>query len=146
MKKELANNWYNLVRPLGEYLSKKDKAKYQKIKDSITEEQAIKWFAESIVTYIIRYPKDSFDLIIADRIHSDDHWGYYCLTHSSFARLLKKRKHKIAFYKFNKTIEFQEKVVEMVRSQKGLVVKESNEYGHRRPENYQKTYFIKIEK
>jgi len=146
-KRELKAKWYQLVKPIGNYLSKREESKYTKMKDSITEEQAIQWFAESIIDYIIRWPNEPFSLIIATWINDDYHSGYHCIADLSFERLLKKNKHEIAFYKFNKGIDFQEKVVDVIKRKKGIVVKEKVEdFNFGKPENYIKTYFIEVEK
>lgn len=145
-KKELINKWYKLVKPLGNYLSQREEKRYQKMKANITEEQAIKWFARIIIDYIIRYPKETFPLVIATWINDEYHCGYYCIGDHSFTRLLRKKKYRTAFYKFNKDINFQEKVIDILKNKKGIIIKEKiEEFNFRKPENYRKTYFIKLE-
>lgn len=145
-KKELINTWYEFVKPLGDYLSKKEKMNYQKVSDRITEEQAIKWFAGSIMHYLIRNSNEFLPLVIASWIDEEYLPGYQCMADHTFTSLLRKKKYRMAYYKFNKDFAFQEKVVDRIRKQKGIVIQEVVEnFSYGEPRDYKKTYFIKLD-
>ena len=146
-KKELRSRWFKLMKPLANYLSRKDDEKYWKMKERITEDQAIKWTANAIIDNAIRYPNEPFRLMIADWKDDEYHSDSYCMGTYKFRQLLNKRKHRTAFDKFNNGIEFQEKVVRSVKSKKGLTVSEELEvFKHTQPKNYEKTYIISVNK
>lgn len=146
-KKQFIKKWYEFVKPLDNYLIKRDDIKYQKTKDKITEEQAINWFSRSIIDYMIRKSNPSIKIIIATYINTDYHSGSFCIADLLFERLLKKKKYKMAFYKFNKGLDFQEKVIDILRKDNNIEVKEEiEEFISYVPDNYQKTYFISVKK
>lgn len=113
--------------------------------NTITEDQAVKWFAKSIVNYIIRYPNGSFPIVIAKSIDTDYHNGYYCIASYSFVDLLKKDKYRAAYHKFELDFHFQERVIEAVRVYSDIdIIDKVEDFSFVRPVDYQKTYYIKL--
>lgn len=145
-KKELIRKWYKAMKPLANYLSKRDDEKYLKMKQRITKDQAIKWTGNAIINDVIHYPKEPFRLMIAERKDDEYHSDSYCMGTYQFRHLLKKDKHRTAFNKFYNGIEFQEEVVRYIKSKSGITVTEiAEEFLHTKPEDYKKTYIIKVE-
>lgn len=145
-KKNMSKKWYELMKPFANYLDKRDKKKYIKLKESVTEEQAIKWIAKSIIKDVVKYNKSKKYLLIADEVYDDDR-SYDCIGSFFFSSKPNKGKHKIAFHKFNRNVEFQEKVVDILKQTKGIKVEEEiEEFKWNEPENYKKTYIISIDK
>jgi hypothetical protein len=127
------------------FTSEKEKKRYEKKESKITEEQAIKWIAEDIVRYLIKYKNSSIDILICDYASDDHFWEDCCLNSFSAPYYLKRDKTKMAFYKFKKTIEFQEKIVSKLKSFKNIRVIEKVEEdipSWKRINNYKKTIIV----
>ena len=145
LKSKLADFWYWLMKPIAYFFtSEKERKRYEKKQSKITEEQATKWIAEDIVRYLIKHKRSSIDILICDYAN-DDHFWDDCDLNGVAPYYLKRDKTKMAFYKFKKTIEFQEKVVNELKSFKGVKVieKVENISSWKQIENYKKTVIIK---
>lgn len=118
---------------------------------NISEKQMINWYSKAIVNEVISKPFSRVGVIIADSIDKDNYLsGYWCIGDYTFERLLTKKKHKRAhsyFYR-NRSLEFQEKVIDAVKKYKGITVKEEIEEFRSwyKPKNYKKTYYISVTK
>lgn len=146
-KKALRKMYYHLMKPLVNYLSRKDDERYIKTKESITEDQAIKWISNAIINNTIRYPKEPFRLMIAEWKDDEYHSNSYCIGTYKFRQLLNKTKYRTALDKYNSGIEFQEKVVRHLKSKSGITVTEEVEkFVHTKPKDYKKTYIIQVER
>lgn len=146
-KKALVKKWYKMMEPLAEYLTKRDKKINEKKKDKISEYEATKWIAEDMVSYIVKY-NSNMHLIVADSIHREDLSGYESIDDMYRGNIIKRKKAKMAYWKFNKTIEFQENVLDEIRKIRGMKVEELEvDFGWRMNsiKNYQGTYKISIE-
>lgn len=149
-KKSLVSFWYWLMKPIA-YFYTKDKvnARYEKKKAKITKEMAIQWLAEDIAKYVVQYSvrykkKHEVSFLIADFV-SDDLSGYDSLYHLHRS-MLKRDKTSMAYYKFNRDVEFQEAVFDKLGSFKGIVVQEEIEtFTWQRIRNYQKTVHVSYE-
>lgn len=126
LSKKFSKKWYRMMKPLATYLSKREERKYQEFKDSITEDKAIKWIAKDIVKYLIRYNGQKVRLIVADYINDDDFSGTHCLVFDRYS-LIRSKKARRAYFKFNRNTEFQMKVVQQLKKTKGVTVEEVKE-------------------
>jgi hypothetical protein len=110
--KLLSRFWYWMLTPLSWYYStEKINKRYDKKKNKITEDQAVKWISEDIVRYLIKNKKSNIELIIADYADSD-----YFNSGVSFNGIapyyIKRDKSKMAYYKFDrKKISLTNKVL-----------------------------------
>lgn len=145
IKREFRVKWHQILEPLNSYLSKIISNIYERQKDSITEPQAIKWIAEDTVKYIVKYNR-SIHLIVADYIDRDDLPGYECLNRRNWS-MIRRKKTIRAYYKFKMTVELQERVLNKLRTTKGVKVERLDVYykDWQRIDNYQGTYKISIE-
>lgn len=124
-KKEFSKNLYKMMRPLANYLFKRQDRKYKKATDSITQEQAVKWIAEDLVKYIVKYNRSMY-LIIADYIDDEDLSGYTCLNFLRGSEI-SRGKTKRAYYKFDRDIDYQIKVLTEIKVISGVMVESVEE-------------------
>lgn len=125
------------------FTSEKERKRYEKKQSKITEEQATKWIAEDIVRYLIKHKRSSIDILICDYANEDHFWNDCDLTGAA-PYYLKRAKTKMAFYKFKRTIEFQEKIIEKLKVDKNVIVEEVFEdySSWKRIDNYNKTVYV----
>lgn len=149
IKSRVVDVCYKIISPFSRLLERIITIRDKRVKEKITKEQAAKWFANSIVKYKVRYPKAVFSLVIAEGLNEYQHYSdIWCISDVTFLPLLKKDKHIKAFYKFNEDIDFQEMVVDVLKSKRGVIVTEIKEdfSSTLRPSrNYHKAYFINLE-
>lgn len=118
--------------------------RYEKKKNKISEDTAIKWIAEDIVMYLIKNRKSRIDILICTYASEDDFWRD-CTLNSTVPYFLKRKKTRMAFYKFTKTIEFQEKVIDKLKMNRMVdVVEEDEEISSwQKINNYKKAVVVK---
>lgn len=140
-----------VLKPVAFFFTKeKNQARYDKKKAKITRDMAIRLIAEDIAKYIVkdkaRYKSGgSMRLIIADSMSHDDISGCENINHFR-ERVLTRNKTKMAYYKFKKDIEFQEAVIELLRTYKGFVIEEKpQKFTWEYVPNYKTTYKVKYE-
>lgn len=141
----LADIWYWLMTPLALYYSKERiNKRYEKKRSKITEEQAIKWIAEDIARYLIQNKKSSIDILICEYAN-DDHFCSECDLTGAAPYFIKRKKTKMAFYKFNRTLEFQEKIINKLKSMKTIKVTQKVEdfSSWKRIDNYKKAITVR---
>lgn len=134
------------MTPLAKYYStEKENARYEKRKNRISEEQAIKWITEDIVRYLIKNKKSVIDLMICTYASEDDFW-MDCDLNSTAPYYIKRKKTRTAFYKFSMTLEFQEKIVGLLKQNKYVNVSEYVEEfsSWKRIDDYKKTVKINL--
>ncbi|MET3505462.1 hypothetical protein [Halalkalibacter oceani] len=145
-KRNARNKWYELMKPLANYLTERDNKKYQRIKNSITKDEAVAYLAKGIQRELIRFPKDSIYILICDWFNDDHLSGYYKIGCYN-TQYLKKGRERIALNKFRWDIEMQELVIEKLRTVKGIkITEEIQNFRWEGIENYKKTYIVSIEK
>lgn len=110
----------------------------------------INWYSKAIVNEAITHPLSFNGIIVADSIDKEDFSGFWCIGDYTFDCLLTKKKHKRAhsyFYR-NRSLQFQEKVIDAVKKYKGIAVREEIEEFRSwyEPKNYKKTYYITVTK
>lgn len=150
-KRALANFWYWLMKPIAYFFtSEKEKARYEKKKAKITQEMAIRWIAEDIARYIVKHKArykngGTMRLIIAESMCHDDISGCECINRFR-GNVLVRKKTKMAYWKFTIDHEFQEAVVDMIRTYKGFVVEEKpQKFTWEYVLNYKTTYKVTYE-
>lgn len=147
--RNLVTFWYWLMKPIAYFFStEKRNRRYNKKKSKITEDQAIKWIAEDIAKYMIRNKSDKeFSFIVADYMSENDFSGYYSIKNLD-NYVLRTPKAKMAYYKFNKDIVFQEKVFQSLKQYNMFCFEEEVEMfsGWKKIKDYQKTYHISLKK
>lgn len=140
-----------VLKPIGYFFTKeKVDARYKKKKAKITRDMAIRWTAEDIAKYIVkdkaRYKSGgSMRLIVADSMSHDDISG--CENINRFrGNVLVRKKTKMASYKSKIDIEFQEAVIELLRTYKGFVIEEKpQKFTWEYCPNYKTTYKVTYE-
>jgi len=139
-KKSLIRYWYRLMKPLATFLEAKDDERRQKMKSKITEEKAVRYIAEDIARYIVKRKKGyTVSFIIAEYMDEDDFAGYESLSFLRYNFRMRK-KTTMGYYKFNRGIPFQEKIIEELKAIKGIQVEEEIEtFKWERVDNYKKT-------
>lgn len=145
LSNKLRDFWYWLMTPLAWYYSSdKEKMRYEKKKEKVTEDQAIKWIEEDIIRYLVRNKKSVVDMLICTYASENDFWSDCCLN-GVLPYYIKRPKTRMAFYKFNKTLEFQEKVVSKLKQNKLVnVIERVEEFSSwKRIENYVKTVEVR---
>lgn len=143
VKKKLINSWYWTMKPIAYFFTtdKMDK-RYHKKCSKITEQQAIKWIAEDIVRYIIKHNKSTIDILICDYANDGYFWSDCTLKYRPY--YIKRSKTRMAYYKFNMDIPFQEKIIDYVKTFNVVEVKEDvQKFTWERIDNYKKTVVIK---
>lgn len=145
--KSLSAKWYNAMKPLANYLSVRENQKYQKLKDSITEDKAAELFTKDIVKYLIRYNGQKVSFIVAKYFDEEEFSGYRSFKHPSIS-MIKSRKARTASHKFEWDIDLQLKVIDNLRNTKGVNVEEEKEEFPmwRRIDDYVATYRFWVEK
>jgi len=144
IRQQLINFWYWLMKPIAYFFtSEKEKKRYKKKEDKITEAQAVKWIAEDIVRYLIRNKEYDVAILICDWANENDFWEDCCLT-GTVPYYLRRKKTIMAFYKFKKTIKLQEKIVDKLKEYKSVAVTEKIEDlpSWKRINSYKKTVII----
>jgi hypothetical protein len=143
MSKALVNLWYWLMKPLAYFFSSdKVNKRYEKKKEKITEQQAIKWIAEDIMRYVIKY-KTEIEILICDFASSYD-FDSDC-TFYTRPYYIKRSKTRMAFYKFERDVEFQEKIISYIKElYVAQVIEKVEKFTWQRINNYQKTVVIKL--
>lgn len=141
LKKNIVKFWYWLMKPIAYFFTtEKIDKRYEKKKAKITEEQAIKWMAEDIARYVIKYNRKQ-EILICDYANEEYFWRGCNLRYNS--PYFKRDKTRMAYHKFKMTIELQEKIIDEVKKMKELKVEERvDTYTWQRIENYKKTYII----
>ncbi len=141
IKEKLLDFWYWLMKPLAYfYTIEKENARYKKKQDRITEEQAVKYIAEDIAKYIVKYGKRK--IIIAEWFDTDYFTGVISLNYIHWS-ILKRKKVRMGYYKLNKTIENQEKIIEKLKHIKGILVTEEIEkFKWEKPRGYVRTCYV----
>lgn len=140
-----------VLKPLRYFYTKeKVNARYEKKKAKITRDMAIRWIAEDIAKYIVkskaRYKSGGkMRLIVADSMSHDDISG--CENINRFrGNVLVRSKTKMGYYKFKGDIEFQEAVIDVIRTYKGFVVEEKPQtFTWEYVPNYKTTYKVTYE-
>jgi len=90
IKEKLLDFWYWLMKPLAYfYTIEKENARYKKKQDRITEEQAVKYIAEDIAKYIVKYGKRK--IIIAEWFDTDYFTGVISLNYIHWSILKRKK-------------------------------------------------------
>lgn len=142
LKNSLSEFWYWLMKPVAYLLTISSDKRYNKRKARITKQQAIKWIAEDIARYVIRHNRE-VEILICKYANVDDFW-YGCTLASYNVPYIKRNKTKMAYYKFNRDIEFQEEIINYLKSMKGIVVNENVEEfpKWKNIDNYKKTCVI----
>jgi len=143
--KRFAEFWYWLMTPLAWYYSsEKEKIRYKKKNEKITEEQAVKWIAEDIIRYLVRNKKSTIDILICTYANDDYFWDE-CDLNGVAPYYIKRDNTKMAYYKFVKTLEFQEKIIDALKKNKLVEVVETVEVFSpwKRIENYVKTIEVR---
>lgn len=145
IKRKLADFWYWLMKPIAYFFTKdKINKRYEKKVAKITEGQAVKWIAEDIAKYALKYRRSGVAIMICDRANDDYFWSDCCLSVAPY--YIKRDNARMAFYKFDRTIEFQEKIMNKLKEFNEIAVKETIEdLGYRKQfvQNYKKTVVIK---
>lgn len=141
MRKYLIDFWYFLMKPIAYFFTtEKINKRYAKKKAKITEAQAVQWMAEDIVQYMIKH-KSKETFFICDYASKDDFGNGYTLSSAYY--LFKRAKTKMAFYKFKIDADFQEKVIEYIRSLNLVNIKEEIEtFSWQHIKNYKKTVHL----
>jgi hypothetical protein len=144
LKRKSADVWYFLMKPIAYFFTtEKINARYNKKREKITEDQAIRWIAEDIVRYLIKY-KFNIDILICDYASQDDFWTD-CTLRYGYPYYIKRKKTQMAFHKFKMDIEFQEKIIEQVKTFTMIeVIEKIENYTWQRINNYKKTVIIKL--
>lgn len=140
---KIRDAWYWLMKPVAYfYTTEKINARYEKRKSKITEDKMVKWIAEDIIRYLIKNKKSEIEFLVCTFAREDDFWVDCYLTGTA-PYYLKRSKTKTAFYKFKKTLEIQEKIIDELKRSKYLNVTEFvKDYSWRRVDNYRKTVEI----
>ncbi|OME55483.1 hypothetical protein BSK59_13485 [Paenibacillus odorifer] len=142
---KLSSLWYWLMKPLAYYYSsEKENARYEKRKSKISEEQLVKWIHEDIVRYLLKNKNSTIEILICT-FANDDHFWSDCDLNGVAPYYLKRKKTRMAFYKFAKTLEIQEKIIEGLKQDKFVIVFEDVEVisSWKRIDNYKKTVKVK---
>lgn len=144
IRKRLSDSWYWLMKPIALYYStERENARYNKRKDKITEEQAIKWVAESMAKYLVKSRNSKMSILVADYFNREDFWGYESLRYIE-PHKMRNEKARMAYHKYHWTIEQQLAVIKELEAMKGVqVTKEEVEIKWRKITNYQGVYVIK---
>lgn len=145
IKNKIHKLWYWLMTPLAYFFSsKKENMRYEKRNNKITEQQSIKWISEDIVRYLIKYKKSTIKIMICTYSNDDHFWGD-CDLNGTAPYYLKRKKTKMAFYKFTKTLDFQERIANELKKNKFINVVEEVETldSWKRIENYVNTVAVK---
>lgn len=122
------------------FTTEKEYTRYKRKQDKISEKQAIRYIAEDIAKYIVKYGKES--IIIAEWFDEDYFSGYISLKYIRWS-MLKRKKTKMGYYKLDKTIDIQERIIEELKNIKGiLVTEEVEEFKWEKPRGYVKTCHI----
>lgn len=143
IQKKLSNAWYWLMKPINLYYStERENAKYNKKKDKITEEQAIKWVAESMAKYLVRNSQSKMNILVAEYFNREDFWGYESLSYIE-SHKMRNDKARMAYHKYKWTVERQLKIIAALEAMTGIqVTKEEVEISWRKVTDYQGVYVI----
>lgn len=128
LKKSLIEAWYFLMKPIAYFFTlEKEEKRYKKRVSKITEEQGIKWIAEDIALYLAKQRKGyKMSFLIANRFDTDYFSGYDSVRYLS-TYYMKRKKTRMAYYKFTRDNEFQLKVLTELSKLKGIQIKEEIE-------------------
>lgn len=118
LMKYLSKKWYKLMKPLANYLSKRDDRIYKKRKESITSLQAARLIAKDLSNYIAKR-SSALEIIIAEYVNTDDTGGSKL---SDYRWDMKNKKAVIGFHKFGSKIDFQLMVMYELSQIKGITV------------------------
>lgn len=142
--RHLESFWYWLMKPLAYFYSKdKVDARYEKRKSKITEDNMIKWISEDIVRYLIKNRKSVIEFMVCSYANEDHFWSDCYLTGTA-PYYLKRDKTRMAFYKYSKTLEVQEKIVEELKKNKYVhVIQYVGDNTWRRVDNYVKNVEVR---
>jgi tRNA G37 N-methylase Trm5 len=126
------------------FTTKKLNARYNKKKEKVTEDQAVKWIAEDVARNMVGSRGKEFSFVIADYMNDDDFSGYYSLTNAYY--LLKRDKARMAYHKFKQDVDFQEKVMSKLMQYNQFTFEEEFETfsSWKKIKNYKTTYHIGI--
>lgn len=144
LQKKMTDFWYWLMSPLAYFYStEKMNRRYERKKAKVTEDQAIKWIVEDIIRYLIKNKKSTIDILICEYANDDHFWGD-CDLNGAAPYYIKRNKTKMAFYKFKRTLEFQEKIIDKLKLFNTVKVFEKIDAFNswRRIENYKKTVTV----
>lgn len=120
--------WYFLMKPVAYFFTfEKEEKRYKKKVSKVTVEQAVKWIAEDISLYLAKRRKGySMEFLIANRFDTDYFSGYDSIRYLSTS-YMKRKKTRMAYYKFTRDNEFQLKVMAELSKIKGIQIKEKIE-------------------
>jgi tRNA G37 N-methylase Trm5 len=126
------------------FTTKKLNARYNKKKEKVTEDQAVKWIAEDVARNMVSSRSKEYSFIIADYMNDDDFSEYYSLTDAYY--LLKRDKARMAYHKFKQDVDFQEKVMSELKQYNQFTFEEEHETfsSWKKIRDYKKTYHIGI--
>ncbi|MET3209713.1 UNVERIFIED_CONTAM: thymidylate kinase [Paenibacillus sp. PvR008] len=142
-ERKLESFWYWLMTPLAYFFTKeKVNKRFERRKSKMTREQMVRWIAEDIARYLIQNKKSDVEFLVCTYAN-DDHFWRDCYLTGTAPYFLKRSKTKMAFYKFEKTLEVQEKIVDMLKQNKYVNVREFVEdFKWQRVDEYKKTVEI----
>lgn len=139
-KRKFLRKWYKLMKPLADFIDKRQSISYKKRFNKITYDQAVKWLAEDIVKYIIKSRSD-IGILICDFASDEDFWNG-CTLHD-YSYHARRDKTRAAIRKFAMTIKMQEDIIDYIKKLNVVSVKEKvKDYGWKRVDNYKKTVWI----
>lgn len=145
MKKQLLQNWFMLMKPLATYLDKRENKKYEKYRKTATKEQVVKALGDYFLADMVK--RDAEIKIVDAKRDAEVETGYKFVRDIDNYFRLKKRKDQIAFHKYREEDDLTEQVINYMKSNKGVEVKEYIEefkYDYYKPEGYKKTYQVGI--
>lgn len=142
--RKLESFWYCLMKPLAHYYStEKINAIYNKRKSKITEELMIKWISQDIIRYLIKNRKSVVEFMVCSYANEEHFWSD-CYLNGVSPYYIKRAKTRMAFYKFTKSIEIQEKIIDELKASKYINVLEYVEdHKWRRVDDYVKNIEVR---
>ncbi|WP_242730233.1 hypothetical protein [Bacillus altitudinis] len=143
-KRKTKNCIIKILDPLAKLEMNLYNRRYRITVNKLTKDKAIKIFTNAIVNYVVRYPTDEHHFIVATFV-DENYITEECMANFNFRRYFKNKKGKIAHSKFGKSIDFQLKVIDVLKNIKDLEVEEFiDNFGWSKPRNYQKSVIIKL--
>lgn len=139
--------WYMLMKPVANLLDFIEDYKYKKTIKNVNEDKVAKLLAKDFVKRLIRFNRPII-LHIAEHLNTEDTGGYCLGGWSFYSFTIKDKKLKTMYRNIDRSIEFQEKVVDEIRGIKGVEIEMVNfELPYwTNPVNYKHTYEISLSK
>ena len=140
-KGQCSKLWQGLNTSISYFSSSESlNAKYIRKAKAINREQAITWMAEDIANYMIQSQASTQYLILCD-FASEEYVGQGYTFHKNF--FFKRQKTKMAYYKYNMDISLQNEIVDRLKQNVRLKIKEKRtDYEGHHVKGYYKTFII----